>query len=148
MVKCYTKNRKDGSKYITCNKDIKGNKPAPKKPAPKKPAPPPVDTNLFLEVSKVLTEVAKRKADEKYKKYTIFELKRGAKNWAKVNKVRIQGINSISRNGLITLYTKQKVSMDFLKYNITKGPQYYSTMSGKKRNINTPDFYIDKDKSF
>ena len=67
MVKCYTKNRKDGSKYITCNKDIKGNKPAPKKPAPKKPAPkkpapPPVDTNLFLEVSKVLTEVEKRNA--------------------------------------------------------------------------------------
>jgi len=140
MVKCYTKNRKDGTKYVTCNKDIKENKPKPK--------PPPVDKDLFLEVSKVLSDVGKRKAQEKYKKYNMFELKRGAKNWAKVNKVKIKGINSISRNGLITLYVREKVSLDFLKFNIRKGPQYYSTMSGKRRNINIPDIFIDKDNPF
>ena len=34
-LKCYTKPRKDGSKYTTCNKDIKENK-GHKKPGPKK----------------------------------------------------------------------------------------------------------------
>ncbi len=143
MVKCYTKNRKDGSKYITCNKDIKENK---SKPPPKKP--PPIDKDLFLEVSSVLTDVAKTKAQEKYKSYTTEEMRRGAKNWAKVNKLRIKGINNLSRKGLLSLYTKEKVSMDFLKFNIKKGPQYYSTMSGTKKNINIPDFFLDKSKPF
>ena len=145
MVKCYTKQRKDGSNYTTCNKDIKENKPKPK---PK----PSIDKDLFLDVSKVLTEVAKRKADEKYKSYTIEELKRSAKNWAKVNRFKLKGINNISRKGLITLHTKEKVSMDFLKFNIREIPKYTSTMSGKKQisggQSQVKEFKINKDKPF
>jgi len=63
MVKCYTKNRKDGSKYTTCNKDIKENK---SKPPPKK-SPPKTTTKealqgMPLDIGSKIRDIQKKKS--------------------------------------------------------------------------------------
>jgi len=62
--------------------------------------------------------------------YTDEQLRLGAKNWAKVQGVKIKGIQNLSRKGLLTLFEKEKVSMDFLKFKIKKKVQYTSSFAG------------------
>ena len=70
--------------------------------------------------------------------YTDEELRRAGKNWAKVQGVRVKGIQNLSRKGLLSLFKKEKVSMDFLKFKIIKKPQYTSTLSGTKKVSSAP----------
>ena len=130
MVKCYTKQRKDGTNYTTCNKNIEGNKPKPKPKVAVKQA-----------VAKI--------ENKKYSSYTIEQLKRGAKNWAKVKRVKIKGINNISRNGLEKLFVKEKISLDFLKFNIKENKSLYAALEADLKGEKPPkQFFIDKKKPF
>ena len=81
--------------------------------------------------------------------YTDEELRKGAKNWAKVNELKIKVISNLSRIGLLKLWTEQKIPMDFLKYKIKKKIQYTSGMAGGgQKVINAPGneggWYVDK----
>jgi len=86
-LKCYTKQRKDGSSYTTCNKDIKENKPKPKpKPKPKskpKPKPKPTTTKALQKMpfdvgTRISEEQMKKRGDKRIDAYDI-KLKKGTK---------------------------------------------------------------------
>ena len=82
--------------------------------------------------------------------YSDDQLRKGAKNWAKVQRVKIKGINNLSRKGLLTLFKKEKVSMDFLKFKIKKKIVYTSGSAGGGQvpiNApgNDPGFYLSKE---
>ncbi len=93
-----------------------------------------------------------KKAPEKsIEDYTDEALRKGAKNWAKVNEVKIKGISNLSRKGLLSLFKKEKVSIDFLKFNIRKSPVYTSTMSGTKQKSGgqgSPTYSLDTGKKW
>jgi len=66
-LKCYTKQRKDGSSYTTCNKDIKQNKPKPKPKPPPKPKPKPKSTTTQA-LQKMPFDIGTKISEEQDKK--------------------------------------------------------------------------------
>tara|TARA_R110000851_G_scaffold281384_1_gene434830 strand:+ start:112 stop:642 length:531 start_codon:yes stop_codon:yes gene_type:complete len=143
---------KSASKPAPAPKPVK--KASPPKPVkkPKKAFKTPKKGEIFSDNIKtpVKKAPATKSANKSIEDYTDEELRKGAKNWAKVQGFKIKGIQNLSRKGLLTLFQKEKVSMDFLKFKIQKRIQYTSGMgSGGQKIVQAPGneggWYLSKD---
>lgn len=141
-LKCYTRPKKNGGTYTTCNNDIKENKPVKKKvvakpkPVKKKVAPKPlgrVKTAVAKIEEKSKPKPAPKKtttkealqdmpldiggliSEKRFEKFSVEDLRTGLRRFGREKNIKQKGINNASRESMINMIIKKNIPISYFK---------------------------------
>ena len=74
-----------------------------------------MDKDLFLQVSQVMSDKAKRDKLEKFKDFTIEDLRSGMRKYGREKNIRQKGINNASREGIEKFILSKNIPLSYFK---------------------------------